>query len=228
MGLFNRMIGDIARSVANNVANNVGNSVAEKYINPAVNNATESFKTKVVEKVAQAEEAIYTTPPTFSIDKENNNILAIASRDKLYFMDKVPGGEPKKVSLKFLSTLKFSVDGNGSFEGNTSAANRIHEVVLTSAQQVFDECASKHMTMAAAIENMKVLSVQVKEKAQGVFAEYGISNPQYLIAYVLPSGDKVSSVGETPVEVKPDSWQCQYCGSTNTSKFCSSCGSPRP
>lgn len=229
MGFFDRLM----NTVANNVGNAVANAATEKFINPAIDKAADNIKTKATEKLAQAEEAIYTTPPTFTKDKENNNILAIASRDKLFFMDKVLGGEPKKVMLKFLSTLKFDVATYGSYEGNSDAANSIHAATIEAAQQVFDECAAKHMTMAGALENMKVLSVQVKEKIAPTLANYGIDNAQFMITYVIPSNGASEGAAQPvnpaqPVQpVQPASWTCAYCGSTNTSKFCSTCGAAK-
>ena len=224
MGFFDRLM----NTVANNVGNAVANAAAEKFINPAIDKATDNIKIKAAEKFAEAEDAIYNTPPTFTKDKENNNILAIASRDKLYFMDKVPGGEPKKVMLKFLSTLKFDVATYGSYEGNTDAANSIHAATVEAAQQVFDECAAKHMTMAGALESMKVLSVQIKEKIAPTLASYGIDNAQFLVTYVIPSNTTTDAAAAAPVaDFKPAAWTCAYCGSSNTGKFCSTCGAAK-
>lgn len=221
MGFFDRIV----RDLTNNVIDRVERKAADEIINPQIDKIAENAKARVISQAAQAEDAIFNAPPVIALDKENYDNMLIASRGKLYFMDKVLEGGQKRVSIKLMSTLRFSTETCGDLSGNTDAANTIHSAVLDAIQRFFDDCSAKHMTMAAALENPKFISVNVMNSVKSILDGYSITNPQLLITYVIPTDEATSNGAGTPAE--PASWACQYCGSINKGKFCENCGAPQ-
>ena len=222
MGLFDRIL----RDLTNNVIDSVERKATDEIINPQIDKIAENAKNMVVQQVAQAEDAIYSAPPVIALDKENYNNMLIASRDKLYFMDKVLGGSPKKVAIKMMATFRFSAESCGDMSSNTDAASQIHSAIIDAVQSYFDDSAAHHMTMAAAIESTRVVSAKVIDQVRSLLDTYGITTPQLLFTCLMPY-EGTSDINASTVNTQPASWKCQYCGSINEGKFCVSCGAPQ-
>lgn len=235
MGFLDRMIRGVANEIANGVANSVGNAVANKtaeVVNPYVDRAAENVKNNVVAKVqaasAQVEAELYKEDQQIVENKDKKQQIVVASKTQINFNSVDENGASKSEPLKFASILVF--DSERSFVGDESMARTLRSYTLNSVQKAINSITSSNIRLASKDlpGYARIIIDKVIEDITPEFSRFGITDPKLIVMDCVPLSVVSSEVSSEAPVAAPSSWTCQYCGATNTGKFCSSCGAQKP